>query len=57
MKKGLGRGLDSIFADNYIEVAAKEKEMLITKAAQAATGQENTISELENLQKELQHYL
>ena len=25
MKKGLGRGLDSIFADNYIEVAASNK--------------------------------
>lgn len=26
MKKGLGRGLDSIFADNYIDVAASSKE-------------------------------
>lgn len=49
--------LQQSLRDLAIEVAAKEKEMLITKAAQAATGQENTISELENLQKELQHYL
>ena len=34
MKKGLGRGLDSIFADNYIEVAAKEEGIQTLRISQ-----------------------
>ena len=34
MKKGLGRGLDSIFADNYIEVASKEEGIQILRISQ-----------------------
>lgn len=49
--------LQQSLREAVIEVAAKEKEALITKAAQTATGLENTISELENLQKELQQFL
>lgn len=34
MKKGLGRGLDSIFADNYIEVASKEEGIQTLRISQ-----------------------
>lgn len=34
MKKGLGRGLDSIFADNYIEVATKEEGIQTLRISQ-----------------------
>lgn len=34
MKKGLGRGLDSIFADNYIEVAAKDEGIQTLRISQ-----------------------
>ena len=34
MKKGLGRGLDSIFADNYIEVAAKNEGIKTLRISQ-----------------------
>lgn len=34
MKKGLGRGLDSIFADNYIEVAAKDEGIQTIRISQ-----------------------
>ena len=34
MKKGLGRGLDSIFADNYIEVASKDEGIQTLRISQ-----------------------
>lgn len=34
MKKGLGRGLDSIFADNYIEVATKDEGIQTLRISQ-----------------------
>ena len=34
MKKGLGRGLDSIFADNYIEVAAANEGIQTLRISQ-----------------------
>lgn len=34
MKKGLGRGLDSIFADNYIEVTSKEEGIQTLRISQ-----------------------
>lgn len=34
MKKGLGRGLDSIFADNYIEIATKDEGIQTLRISQ-----------------------
>ena len=49
--------LEQQLTESVAEVVAREKEAIITQAAQTPTGMENIISEIESVQRKLKDYL